>query len=103
DAGAAAAEYGAQFRSVTEAFLQMQLIHSAVAKGVEVIAHDASYQHAAAFDPASGTGSDSAALSVARLRDGVSELCVTKEWKPPFDPLQAIREAAEIAKDYGLS
>jgi hypothetical protein len=103
DPGAAAAEYGAKFRTVLEGFLARVLIEKAVEAGVEVRAYDASYVHRAAFDPASGTGADSAALAITRLKDGVSELCYLQEWRPEFIPSEAIRDAAALVKAYGLA
>lgn len=103
DPGAASAEYGGLFRQVTEGFLPKELIAAAVATGVEALPYHPSYPHRAAFDPASGTGADSATLSIARLVDGVSELALLKEWRPPFDPAEAIREAAGLIKSYSLT
>ncbi len=42
-------------------------------------------------------------LSIARLREGVSELALLREWRPPFDPAVAIREAAGLIKSYSLT
>jgi hypothetical protein len=103
DPQSAAAEYGAQFRTVLEGFLARALIEAAVAPGVEVLPYDPRYTHHAAFDPASGTGADSAALAIARYRDDLSELVYLREWRPEFVARDVIHEAAGVILSYGLS
>ena len=100
DPASAAAEYGAQFRSDVEGFLQPEWIDRAVETGVSELPPVTGVDYFAFADP-SGGASDSFTLGIAH-REGerhILDLCRGR--RPPFDPKAVTKDYAAILKRYG--
>lgn len=101
DPSAAASEYGGQFRSDIEGFLQPEWISRALADGVHELAPTSSTSYFAFTDP-SGGSNDSFTLAIAHNEQGRLILDVCRGRRPPFNPQAVVVEYAELLKRYGL-
>lgn len=124
----AAAEYGAEFREDTDAFVLERLLDEAIVSGRKFLAWTKGRTYFAFIDP-SGGSSDSLTLAVAhfekdpepppppqpyRLEDipedqetppvlpGKVVLDLIREWPAPFDPEDVVEECASEMLRYGL-
>jgi hypothetical protein len=97
---AAAAEYGAQFRSDIDSFLPLETVEACVERGVTVRPPKAGVSYVGFADAASGTGKDSFAIGIAHRENEEIVLDVAHEIKPPFNPQAAIAESAALFKNY---
>jgi hypothetical protein len=101
DPVAAAAEYGAQFRSDIESFLQQEWLDAAVREGLHEIAPAPGVSYHAFADPSGGAG-DAFTLAIAHEEDKRLILDVCRGRHPPFDPHKVTQEYAKLLKRYGL-
>jgi hypothetical protein len=100
---AAAAEYGAEFRSDCDAFVSREAIEACLLKGVLESPRAEGVRYFGFVDP-SGGSADSFTLAIAhRTRTGANVLDLMREVKPPFSPEKVTREFAETLKSYGIS
>lgn len=102
DASAASAEYGAQFRSDIEAFLDPAWITSAVPEGVHELAPIQGTSYVGFTDP-SGGSHDSFTLGIAHAEGKRLILDVLRSRKPPFDLKAVVAEYALTLKRFGLT
>jgi hypothetical protein len=107
DPVAASAEYGAQFRSDLEAYINIEAVKACMPSGIfERARQFGAYQYSAFADLASGSGSgDSAAIAIGH-NEVQREVCVldaVREVRPPFSPEIVTQEFAELLKSYGLT
>lgn len=100
DPASAAAEYGAQFRSDVEGFLQPEWIDRAVETGVSELPPVQGVDYFAFADP-SGGASDSFTLGIAHREGERRILDVCRGRRPPFDPKAVVSDYATILKRYG--
>jgi hypothetical protein len=102
DPEAAAAEFGAEFRSDISGFLDRELIEAAVDRGVVVRAPqpDAAYQ--AFTDPSGGRG-DSFTCAIAHDEGDAAILDCLFERRAPFDPSTVVRDIADLLRSYRVS
>jgi hypothetical protein len=101
DPAAAAAEFGAEFRSDITAFVDREVVMSLVETGTRE-RPPRGEQYVAFCDP-SGGSSDSMTLAIAhRERDSVIIDCV-REIVAPFDPEQATTEFVTTLQSYGIT
>jgi hypothetical protein len=107
DPSAAAAEYGGQFRTDVETFIDPDAIAACVIPG----RHEWSYRgsstrYAAFLDAASGSGGDSMTLAIAhedpRTSGSVVVLDLVREVRPPFSPKDVCASFAAELQCYGL-
>lgn len=123
----AAAEYGAEFREDTDAFVLERILDAAIRVGRKVLGYVAGRNYFAFVDT-SGGSSDSLALAIAHFEPetmigppeptlglvrlekpevpkfaGRVILDFTREWPGPFDPEDVTAECADSIKAYGLS
>ncbi len=101
DPAAAAAEYGAEWRSDLEAFLDPAWISAATPEGVYELPPKAGTSYIAYADP-SGGSQDSFGLGIAHAEGQRVVLDVARSWRPPFDPGVVVGECADVLKSYGL-
>jgi len=105
DPQAAAADYGAEFRSDLESFITREALQACVSPGVLERAPVSGVGYFGFVDP-SGGSSDSMTIAVAhRVREGdatVAVLDCIREVKPPFSPEGTVQQFAELLKSYGL-
>lgn len=101
---AAAAEYGAEFRTDVDAFVTREVLDAVIMRDIYEIpvAYNTRYQ---AFVDPSGGSSDSMTLAIGHLdhatRFGV--LDVLREYRPPFSPETVVEEMAKTLKEYKCS
>lgn len=103
DPASAAAEFGAEFRSDIEAFIDRDIVESCVESGVLEIPPCG--KHYFGFvDAAGGSGSgDAMTLAIAHLEGDIAVLDCLRERKPPFSPSAVCEEFAATLKSYGLA
>lgn len=103
DPSAAAAEYGAEFRTDVETFVAREVIDAAVTPGRFELPPIPGVRYIAFVDP-SGGSKDSMTLAVAhRAKDDRVILDAIREAKPPFSPDGVVQEFAELLKSYGIA
>ncbi len=104
DAIAAAAEYGAQFRTDVDAFITQEVIDGIKVPGVQELLPVQGVKYFAFVDP-SGGSSDSMTLAVGHIdpetRHGVLD-CL-RERRPPFSPESVVVEFAALLKTYRIA
>ena len=101
DAVAAAAEYGAEFRSDLESYVDRAVVESAIVPGRFELPPVGGCRYGAFTDP-SGGSRDSFTLAIGHRENEVSILDCIRERKPPFSPEQVVAEYAETLKAYRI-
>ena len=102
DPAAAAAEYGAQFRSDIESFVPREAVEACVSPGVRERPPLSSVTYYAFVDP-SGGSSDSMTLAVGHREEDVTVIDALRERRPPFSPEDVVLEFAALLKSYRVS
>jgi hypothetical protein len=103
DPASASAEYGAQFRSDIESYINREAVEACVDAGVFERPWMSGTVYSAFCDP-SGGSADSMTLAIAhRTRDGVAVLDALREIKPPFSPSSAVGEFTDMLKGYHIT
>jgi len=106
DPVAAAAEYGAEFRTDVEGLIALEVIEGCLIPGRHELPPVAEMEYRAFVDP-SGGGADSFALAIGHTetRDGspVAILDALREVRPPFSPEAVVEEYAALLGTYGIS
>jgi hypothetical protein len=104
DPAAAVSELLGQFRDDISAFMTLEMIESAVDKGVMVRPpQKGTFAYHCGVDPSGGV-SDSFVTAISHAeKDGKVVLDALLECKAPFDPDIAVKESAELMKSYGIT
>lgn len=102
DPVAAAAEFGAEFRSDISGFLDEAAIRAAVDEGCHERAPQTATAYAAFCDPSGGRG-DAFTLAVAHADDEIAVLDCLRRIPPPFDPAKVVVEMAGVLRRYGIA
>ena len=102
DPDAAAAEYGAEFRSDLSDYVPRAIVDAATIPGRFEITPITGLSYSAFVDPSGGTGSDSMTLAIAHLEREKAILDCVREVRPPFSPEQVTSEFAALLKSYGV-
>ena len=100
DPVAAAAEWGAEFRTDVESFVDPDTVDRATVSGRSVLLPVDGVSYVGCLDAAGGSGRDSMTVAVAHVEQGVARLDVVREWRPPFSPEQVTAEAAAVITPY---
>jgi hypothetical protein len=104
-AAAAAAEWGAEFRSDIASFVQREVIDAAIEPGRHELPPMSTLRYVAHVD-ASGGSSDSFTCCIAHAeRDGPHTVAVVdavREIAPPFSPESAVNDIAALVKSYRI-
>jgi hypothetical protein len=107
DPTAAAAEYGAQFRSDVETFMSHEAIEAVVIEGRREVLPMPGRTYLAHFDAAGGSGADSQTLAIAHAEDQngqrVGILDAVREARPPFSPEAIVKDFAELLHAYKIT
>ncbi len=107
DPVAAAAEYGAQFRTDVSGFISREVVDGCTVVDRHELPPVPGVSYSGFVDFAGGSGQDSATLAIAHreTRDGQSVvvLDLVREVRPPFSPEQVCRDFADDLKRYRLS
>ena len=99
---AASAEYGAEFRSDLEAYIDRQQVEGVTSSRVTVRPYAPGTAYAAFTDPAGGSGKDGMTLAIGHREDDMIILDRIEERSPPFSPEAVTAEYADILREYGL-
>lgn len=102
DEAAAAAEYGAQFRSDVETFVSREAVEGCIVPGRIELPPVSGVRYEAFVDP-SGGSADSFTLAIAHAEKGRRVLDAVRERKPPFSPEAVVAEFAALLKTYRVS
>jgi hypothetical protein len=102
DPEAAAAEYGAEFRSDIEQFVSREAIEACLSIGVRARAPLSDISYVGFCDPSGGT-TDAMAMATAHREGDVVVLDCLAERKPPFSPDSVCREFAETFGAYDVT
>lgn len=102
DAASAAAEYGAQFRTDIESFVNRDAVEACVSMDVRERAPMLDVSYWAFVDP-SGGSADSMTLAIAHKEDDVAVLDATRERRPPFSPEDVVDEFSALLRSYRVS
>jgi hypothetical protein len=102
DPASAAAEYGAQFRSDVESFVNREAVEACVSVGVRERQPMPGVTYSAFADP-SGGSADSMTLAIAHQEENVVVLDALRERRPPFSPEDVVLEFAELLKTYRIT
>ncbi len=101
DPSVAAAEYGGEFRTDVEAFLNRDAIEACVSPGIYERGPCSGIRYSAFVDPSGGVR-DSMTLAISHREDGMAVLDAVREVKPPFSPESVVKEFAQLLKTYGI-
>ena len=101
DPVAAAAEFGAEFRSDLEAFASLDVVKACVTEGVRERGAISKVSYMAFVDP-SGGSSDSMTLAIAHKEGDRAVLDCIRERRAPFSPEDVVTEFADTLKAYGV-
>jgi hypothetical protein len=96
----AAAEFGAEFRSDLQSYVDRETLEACVASGCYERAPIQGTRYHAFLDCAGGSGTDSMALAIGHRQDGIVIIDCLREIKPPFSPESAVAEFAGTCKAY---
>jgi hypothetical protein len=102
DPASAAAEYGAQFRTDVESFVNREAVEACVTLGVRERAPVSGFTYSAFVDP-SGGSADSMSLAIGHRQDDVIVIDAVRERRPPFNPEGVVLEFSTVLKSYGIS
>ena len=105
DPAAAAAEWGAEWRSDIAAFVDPEVVDACIAPGRHELPPVDGVVYTGAFDAAGGAGGGDSFTSAIAHFDAASGRVVldaTREEKPPFSPEATIEEHAQFFLSYGL-
>ena len=101
DPASAAAEYGAEFRSDVESFVNREAVEACVSVGVRERQPISGVTYSAFVDP-SGGSADSMTLAIGHQEDNVAVLDAIRERRPPFSPEDVVLEFSAILKSYRI-
>jgi hypothetical protein len=102
DSEAAAAEFGAEFRSDISGFLDRELVEAAVDRGVVVRPPQPEIAYQAFTDPSGGRG-DSFTCAIAHDEGEAAILDCLFERRAPFDPSTVVHDIAELLRSCRIS
>lgn len=102
DPEAAAAEYGAEFRSDLEALVSLEVVRACVAENVRERPPQHIHRYSAFCDP-SGGSADSMTLGIAHKEGDTVLLDALREIRPPFSPEAVVAEFSSLLRAYRVS
>lgn len=103
DPAAARSEWLAEWRDDVSSFVGVELVESLVDDGVVSRPAEPGKRYFAFADPASGTGKDAFAVSVAHRDGELIIIDLAHEIRPPFSPESAIGECAALLRAFGVT
>jgi hypothetical protein len=103
DPVSAAAEFGAEFRSDLQSYVDRETLEACVTLGCHERAPVQGLHYSAFLDAAGGSGTDSMALCIGHQQGGIVVVDCLREIKPPFSPESAVAEFAGTCKAYRVS
>ena len=103
DPDAAAAEYGAEFRSDLSDFVPRSVIEAVTVPGRLELPPVSGVTYRAFVDPSGGTGADSMTLAIGHRQGDVAVLDAVRDVRPPFSPDGVTADFAALLRSYGVS
>jgi hypothetical protein len=103
DPAVARAEFGAEFREDLESYVSREALQRVVVAERTALPWEPGVRFFAFVDVAGGSGGDSMALCIVMIKHRKVVVVRLVEWKPPFSPEHAVREAASILAEYRLT
>jgi hypothetical protein len=102
---AAAAEFGAQWRTDVDSYISHDVVAAAVAPDRRELPPVAGVDYAAFVDAASGSGADRMVLAIAHATaaEGIAVLDCLRSFAPPFSPDATVQEMAAVARAYRVT
>jgi hypothetical protein len=100
DPARAAAEYGAQFRSDVESFVNREAVEACVSVRVRERPPLSGVTYSAFVDPSGGSADGPA---IGHQEDNVAVLDAIRERRPPFSPEDVVLEFSTVLKSYRIS
>jgi hypothetical protein len=98
----AAAEYGSEFRSDLEAFVDRAVVERLVDLGVVERLPVAGLSYRAFTDPSGGSGGDSFTLAIGHREGDQVVIDAIRERRPPYSPSEVVVEFSALLRSYGL-
>jgi hypothetical protein len=102
DPAAAAAEFGATFRTDVEGFVSREAVEAVTEWGVLERKPLARHRYSAVVDP-SGGSRDSFSVAIAHKDGDLAILDCIREVRPPFSPEGVVKEFSDLLKSYGIT
>ncbi|MER9776794.1 hypothetical protein [Mesorhizobium sp. M0220] len=102
DPAVAAAEYGAEFRSDLQAFVDREAVIACVDAGVRERPFMREWEYVGFVDT-SGAGADAFSIAIAHRENKTAILDVVREVVPPFSPEAVTEEFALLLKSYRIT
>jgi hypothetical protein len=104
DPEAAAAEYGAEFRTDLESFVDQEIVDACTEIGCyeRAAAQSQGNRYFAFVDAAGGSGADSMTMAIAHKEGDIAVLDAVRERKPRFSPEDVAAEFSDLMKSYGV-
>jgi hypothetical protein len=96
---AAAAEYGAEFRTDIESFVARDAVEAVISRGVREREPMPGMRYFAFVDP-SGGSADAFTLAIGHLEAERAVLDAVREQRPPFSPESVVADYAALLKSY---
>jgi hypothetical protein len=103
DPASAAAEYGAQFRSDIESFINREAVEACVSIGVRERPPLSGTWYKAFVDPSGGSGTDSMTMAIGHREGGHAVIDVVREVRPRFSPEAVVEEFCPLLRAYHVS
>jgi hypothetical protein len=100
---AAAAEYGAEFRSDIDAFVSLEAVEACVSQRVFERGPLPGVRHTAFVDPSGGSADSFTMAVVHREKDGRVVVDCIRECAPPFSPEKVVSEFSLTLRSYRCS
>ncbi|MCK6553323.1 phage terminase family protein [Candidatus Binatia bacterium] len=101
DPAAAAAEWGAEFRTDVETYVPRDAVDRCVVQDRREFPPSRALRYVAFVDP-SGGSVDSMTLAIAHAEGDRAVLDLVREWRPPFSPAVVVAEACGLLREYGI-
>lgn len=103
DPQAAAAEYGANFRSDVESFIAREAVEAVVIPDRIELPPASCNRYVAFVDASGGSGQDAMTCAIAHLDDGIVIVDAVRSAKPPFSPEYVVEQFCNLFKQYRVS
>lgn len=102
DAAKASAEFGGEFRVDIEGFVTREVVEACVTEGELERPRKPHTTYYGFVDP-SGGSSDSFTLAISHREGNRAVLDVIRERKPPFSPMDVVKDYCRLLRNYGVS
>lgn len=102
DKSAMKSEFFGEFREDLESYLSENILERAIVSGCKMVPYDSAKHYQAFVDP-SGGRKDSFTMAIAHREDKTVILDYIAEIKPPFNPIEVVKNFADIFSNYRIT